>query len=154
MQSEAAGVRKLCAHLKRYNSVSYKKDRGFTLVELLVVIIIIGILAAIALPQFGKTKEHAIGKEAIANLKLIAAAEKIYRMELNAYYPIPAGSQSNITNINNYLRLSITEANWDYAVTGAASAFSSTATRLSGPYSGCQWTINNTTDEPTTATCP
>lgn len=127
---------------------------GFTLIEMLIVVIIIGILAALGLPQFGKTKEHAIGKEAIANLKLIAAAEKIYRMEENAYYPIPSGSETNITNINNYLRLSLTEANWDYAVTGAASAFTSTATRLSGSYSGCIWTINNTTDEPATAACP
>lgn len=134
----------------------YKKNRGFTLIELLVVIIIIGILAALSLPQFGKTKEHALGKEAIANLKLIAAAEKIYRMEANAYYPIPAGSESNITNINNYLRLSITEANWDYAVTGAASTFTSTATRVSGPYSSCEYSIDQSQDEPVVAggTCP
>jgi general secretion pathway protein G len=48
---------------------------AFTLLEFLVVIIIIGILAALALPNFGKAKEHALGKEAIANLKLMAAAE-------------------------------------------------------------------------------
>jgi len=66
--------------------VFYKKDKGFTLVELLIVVVIVGILAALGLPQFTKAREHAMGKEAIVNLKLIAAAEKIYRMEASAYF--------------------------------------------------------------------
>jgi len=132
-----------------------KMKQGFTLVELIIVILIVGILAALALPQFSKTKEHAIGKEAIANLKLIAAAEKIYRMEVNAYYPIPAGEVSGstaITNINNYLRLSMPSGatkNWDYAVSSLTNV--STATRTS---SLCTYTINFTADEPTNVSCP
>ena len=150
----------LWTYSKNNKKNEYNKGAGFTLVELLIVIIIIGILAALALPQFGKTKEHAIGKEAIANLKLIAAAEKIYRMEPNAYYPIPAGSESNITNINTYLRLSITEANWDYAVTSAGSppsSFTATGDRQgSGGYLDCQYSINQGQEDPVVAagTCP
>ncbi len=135
----------------------YKKNRGFTLVEIVIVIIIIGILAALAFPQFSKTKEHAIGKEAMANLKLIAAAERIYRIEVNAYYPSPASASpvSNITDINNYLRLSITETNWRYSVTDLPSGntFSSTASRVSGLYPNCIYTITDTTD-PTPTNCP
>jgi prepilin-type N-terminal cleavage/methylation domain-containing protein len=144
----------------------YKKNRGFTLVEMVIVIIIIGILAALAFPQFSKTKEHAIGKEAIVNLKLIAAAEKIYRMEsTNQFYSscqclcsgTGAGCCDNTTNgCNYYLKLGLTPQNWNYSSTGAASTFSSTATRTAtgGSYSGCTYTINNSTDEPTTADCP
>ena len=136
----------------------YKKNRGVTLVEMLIVIIIIGILAALAFPQFSKTKEHAIGKEAIVNLKLIAAAEKIYRMEGDVYYPIPAGEVSGstaISNINDFLRLSIPKGdtkNWDYAVSSLTNT--STATRFSGSSSGCTYTINFTADEPTNVSCP
>ncbi len=133
----------------------YKKDKGFTLTELLIVIIIIGILAALALPQFSKTKEHALRKEAQANLKLIAAAEKIYRMEAGAYYPVPAGPQSSITNINDYLKLSIPSGgarNWDYAVDSSTNV--STATRFSGTYLGCTYTIGFTADDPTNIDCP
>jgi len=131
--------------------------RAFTLIELIVTLIIIGILAVLAFPQFSKTKEHAIGKEAIANLKLIAAAEKIYRIEANTYI-----SESNISNINTDLKLflpSTSNRNWDYSVTGAASTFNSTATRLSTDpnYSKCRYSIDNTIDEPTpnnTTYCP
>lgn len=146
--------------------------KGFTLIELIIVVMIIVILAGIALPQFSKTKEHAIGKEAIANLKLIAAAEKIYRMEaVTGYYPIPAGIVNDTGGnaaINTNLRLSIplgsaplyTNRNWSYSITDnntvVPPTFSSTASRVSGPYSSCQYSINQSQDEPVVAsgTCP
>jgi len=139
-----------------------KKNKGFTLQELLVVVVIIAIFAALGLPQLVKTKEHALSKEATANLKLIAAAEKIYRMEAEDgnYYPSPSGTSSTISDINSYLRLFIPSSssrNWDYSVTAASGAFTTTATRTtqaSGSYSGCTWTITNNDDVPTTSSCP
>jgi len=148
-----------------------RNKRGFTLLELMVVVVIIGILIAFAVPQFTKSKEHAIGQEAIATLKLIAAAEKIYRIEANAYYPIPPGTQTTISgtdcaadhSINACLRLSIPSGankNWSYSVTGAANTFSATATRQSSDanYSQCIYSINNGTEDATpnkdTTYCP
>ena len=53
-------------------------QKGFALIELLVVVLIIGILSAIALPQYRIAVEKAKATEAILNLKTIALAEQRY----------------------------------------------------------------------------
>lgn len=55
--------------------------RGFTLIELLVVVLIIGILSAIALPQYEKTVEKSRAAEGAIMLKNWADAAQIYWME-------------------------------------------------------------------------
>src|SRR6202162_3429896 len=58
-------------------------NRGFTLIELLIVVVIIGILAAIAIPKFGSTKEKAYIASMKADLRnLVTAEESYFRSEL------------------------------------------------------------------------
>ena len=64
----------------------FHKDRqGFTLVELMIVVAIIGILAAIAIPNFLKYQAKAKQGEAKVNLKGIYTAELSYLAESDAY---------------------------------------------------------------------
>lgn len=141
--------------------------KAITIIEILTTLIIISILAALALPQFTATRERSLSKEARANLKLIDAAEKIYRMEEGFYYPYSGSVNSAIDaerqGIYSYLKLAITPAaavkNWDYNITGnSGSSYSSVADRTgSGGYLNCQYKMNNTDAEPTSVTgtgCP
>lgn len=57
------------------------KSKGFTLLELLIVVIIIGALASVALPQFGKMVKKSRASEAIANIGAILTAEQVLYQE-------------------------------------------------------------------------
>ena len=61
-----------------------KRNRAFTLVEIMIVVLIIGILLAIAVPNFIRARESSRTKTCIANLKQIDAAKEQWAMENKA----------------------------------------------------------------------
>ena len=62
-----------------------KNRKGFTLIELLIVVVIIGILAAIAIPKFGKTKDKAYVTAMKSDLKNLEIAEETYFADSTRY---------------------------------------------------------------------
>ena len=61
-----------------------RAERGFTLVEIMIVVLIIGILLAIAVPNFVKARESSRTKACVANLKQIDAAKEQWAMDTRA----------------------------------------------------------------------
>lgn len=59
--------------------------RGFTLIELLIVVVLIGILAAIAIPKFANSKEKAYDATAIADLRNLMTASEAYFADYRQY---------------------------------------------------------------------
>jgi prepilin-type N-terminal cleavage/methylation domain-containing protein len=121
------------------------RQRAFTLMEMLVVIVIIGILGTLSITHFMGSQESALDKEAYSNLKLIAAAEKIYRMEAGEY--VAAGNE---TAINTALRLMLPTGatrKWRYSVTrpGGVNTFEARSNRTGVTRN---YTMNQADEEP------
>ena len=61
-------------------------NRGFTLIELLIVVVIIGILSAIAIPKFASTKEKSYLATMKSDLRNLVTAQEAYLGDNGAYY--------------------------------------------------------------------
>jgi type IV pilus assembly protein PilA len=119
-----------------------KNQEGFTLIELLVVIIIIGILGAIALPNFLNQDVKAKQIEAKQNVALINKTQNYYRTENSAFATsfdaLAIGSVSGGTTGST--------SNYSYTIAGSTETATITASPSDGAlrgYSGGETRFNN-----------
>lgn len=99
-----------------------RHTKGFTLIELLIVVVIIGILAAIAIPKFQNTKGKAYASSLKSDLKNLSSSQEDY-----FYYNESYASALGSLNFNQSpgVILTITEANtrgWSATTTHPAAA--------------------------------
>ena len=78
-----------------------RNKKGFTLIELLIVVVIIGILAAIAIPKFANTKEKAYVASMKADLRNLATYEESFAADSAGVYF--SGSASGTTSLQGFL---------------------------------------------------
>ncbi|NJD09503.1 MAG: prepilin-type N-terminal cleavage/methylation domain-containing protein [Gemmatimonadetes bacterium] len=108
-----------------------KKRSGFTLIELLIVIVIIGILAAIAIPMFSKTREKAMVKAMTSDLRNMATQQELYfSAPQNSYtYGVLTDLVPNFFSPSNGVTLTVNG--------GASTGWSASATHTGLPGVTC-----------------
>jgi len=98
-----------------------RNKKGLTLIELLIIVVIIGILAAIALPRFANAKEEAYLAEMKSDLRNLATYEETYAADSAGAYFSGNGSGQGFTPSQN---VTVTAT----AIAGPPAGWTATAT--------------------------
>ena len=123
--------------MKSFNQDNRVNEAGFTLIELMVVVSIIGVLVAVAAPNFLKYQAKAKQSEAKLALGAIFALEKAFYSEYNAYIPSFDAIGYTPEGIKRYYRIGWGSA-WTQSVTGYSGSKGTTILiELNSPYATC-----------------
>ena len=123
----------------------HRNQKGFTLIELMIVVVIIGILAAMAIPRFMQATTKTKQAEAKSILKQIYVMEQTYRQEYNAYWGngVTASAAAPATMGRIGAEIGST-ARYTYSLVAAVNTFTATATSgiLDDDAAVDTWTMN------------
>lgn len=122
------------------------QQRGFTLIELMIVVVIVGILAALAIPRFSQSAIRAKQGEAKLVLKQICTNQMLYKAEslTNSYYAPGGAASAAAPDAFSTIDVQIApNARYSYSISVAGNNFVATATaNLDVDPVVDTWTIN------------
>ncbi len=113
----------------------HKTNKGFTLIELMIVVVIIGILAALAIPRFMTASTKSKTGEAQLILKQIYTMERSYKQQYDTYH-------ADLVTIGVELP-DAANRRYDFAIVATATTFTATATgQLDDDATEDTWTMD------------
>ena len=114
--------------------LSREKVNGFTLIELMIVIAIIGILAAIAIPQFNLYRQRSFNSSVMADMRNAATAQEGYFVRYNTYCSDVNGLTGSTFGffLSDGVIMEITGSNTAYTISAYHTAVNKNYT-LTGP---------------------
>jgi len=126
----------------------HNRERGFTLIELMIVVVIIGILAALAVPRFMRATTKSKQSEAKQLLKQVYTMQRAYRQEHNEY--ACDGATASATAQTAFADIGVeigSTALYEYVMAADATTFTCTATaNLDDDDTDDEWQIDQDGD--------
>jgi len=116
--------------------------KGFTLIELLIVVVIIGILAAIAIPKFANTKTKAYQTAMKSDLRNLVTAQEAYFSDSGKYYPTFVNHKNGEDTVLHF-RPSTSVSNPKIATSAGAWTATVTHSQIPAPFT-CGIGVNTT----------
>jgi prepilin-type N-terminal cleavage/methylation domain-containing protein len=103
-------------------------QQGFTLMEIMIVVIIVGIIAGLSLPNYYTATERTRMQDAMTKLRMIHKAQEMHHVKYDKFFPDAPFGVNNmntfyIADINQYLALNIVENGFVYQCVGSYGAY-------------------------------
>ncbi len=110
-----------------------KRNEGFTLIEIMMIVLIIGILVSISVPNYRRAVERSKCAQALATLRNLRNALEAYYLDNDTYIVAPAGTE--LATLGALVNTTFTDNDdWAYTFATAVITFTITATRQRGEH--------------------